>query len=52
MNNKIDLELMKLTDEELLELFAMIENHIKYLDSSIIELEEETESEGSEDESN
>lgn len=46
----MDLELMKLTDEELLELYVMIENHIKYLDSSIIELED-VESEGNENES-
>ena len=50
MDNKVDLELMKLTDEELLELYVMIENNIKYLDSSIIELED-VESEGNENES-
>lgn len=50
MENKLDMELASLTDEELLELYNMIEEHRTYLDSSIITLEEDTEEE-EEDES-
>lgn len=50
MENKLDMELASLTDEELLELYNMIDEHRAYLDSSIITLEEDPEEED-EDES-
>lgn len=42
MENKLDIELASLTDDELLELYNIIEEHREYLDSCILTIEEET----------
>lgn len=49
MNKNIDLELANLNNEELLELYKMIEEHRDYLEKSIIVLEEESEDKEEED---
>lgn len=43
MNKKIDLELAGLSNDELLELYNIVEEHRAYLEKSIINIEEETE---------
>lgn len=50
MEKKLDIELAGLTDEELLELFNVVEEHRAYLDSSVLVIEEDKEEEN-EDES-
>lgn len=50
MKKILDEELKKLTDDELLELYKIIEEHRTYLDSSILTIEEETTEEEKEDE--
>lgn len=48
MENEVILEFSDLTDDELLELFGKVEEHRKYLDSSILVVEEESEEESDE----
>lgn len=50
MESNIDLELNGLSDQEVLELYELVEEHLKYLDSSVLVVEDEVEeSEGTED---
>lgn len=49
MNKNIDFELANLNNEELLELYKIIEEHRDYLEKSIIVLEEESENKVTED---
>ena len=45
MENNDIIEMKKVSDDDLLALYSEIENHLKYLDENIIELEEEGEEE-------
>ncbi len=42
MESKLDIELASLTDNELLELYGLIEEHRAFLDGSVLEYVEET----------
>lgn len=50
MESKLDIELASLTDNELLELYGLIEEHRAFLEGSILEYVEETVDNSSNDE--
>ncbi len=52
MEKELDKELASLTDEELLELFELVEEHRVYLDSNVLDPEDTETEEDKGDESN
>ena len=52
MQKRIDIELAGLPNEELLELYKKIEEHLAYLESNILTVEEESEDEDTAEEEN